>query len=83
VPVDTIELDNAVFTALSAEPLGIAAFVANTAGIATNAAQRSIYDTDNGALFYDADGSGGGSAAIRFATLTGGLSLTNADFTVV
>jgi hypothetical protein len=39
------------------------------------------YERDSGKLFYDADGAGG-SAGIHFATLTVGLALTNADFSV-
>ena len=36
-------------------------------------------NTDSGALFFDADGSGAG-ARVQFATLGTGLALTAADF---
>jgi Ca2+-binding RTX toxin-like protein len=82
VPADAIELDNAVFAALTVPgTLAATAFAANTDGVATDAAHRIIYETDTGKLFYDADGAGG-AAGIQFATLTAGLALTNADFVV-
>ncbi|WP_311270531.1 calcium-binding protein [Sphingobium sp. WCS2017Hpa-17] len=63
---DRIELDDAIFTTLSTGALSADAFVANADGVATTAEQRIIYDTDSGALFYDADGSGAGEA-VQFA----------------
>ncbi len=75
---DRIELDDAIFTALTAGTLSAAAF---TTGVATTAAHRILYDADTGALSYDADGSGAG-AAIQFATLQAHLTITNMDFLV-
>lgn len=46
---------------------------------ATDAAHRIIYDTDTGALYYDADGVGG-VAAVRIAVLATKPALTVADF---
>lgn len=81
VPNDTIQLENAIFTALGAP--GVLAAAAFTIGAAaTTAAQRIIYNSTTGALSYDYDGNGGG-AAIQFAKLSTGLGLTNADFVVV
>ncbi|WP_054303727.1 calcium-binding protein [Gemmobacter sp. LW-1] len=82
VGADMIELENAVFTGLATGALAADAFVANTAGIATTATQRIIYETDTGALLFDADGNGA-TAAIRFATLHSGLALSSSDFLVV
>jgi Ca2+-binding RTX toxin-like protein len=79
---DKIELENAVFTGLATGALAADAFVTNTAGIATTATQRIIYETDTGALLFDADGNGA-TAAIRFATLHSGLALSSSDFLVV
>jgi serralysin len=57
-------------------------FWKSTAGIAHDADDRIIYETDTGKLFYDADGSGA-SRAMHFATLAPNLALTNADFVVI
>jgi Ca2+-binding RTX toxin-like protein len=42
-----------------------------------------IYDTSTGNLYYDADGSGTGKAAIQFATLNGHPDLTASDLHIV
>jgi subtilisin family serine protease len=57
-------------------------FFASTLGVASSATHRFIYDTDDGKLFYDADGVGG-AAGVEFATLSTGLAMTNADFFVI
>jgi Ca2+-binding RTX toxin-like protein len=78
---DGIALKNTIFTALG--PAGELAASAFTTGTqATTAAQNIIYDSAHGYLYYDADGSGG-AAAIKFATLSSGLALTNHDFLIV
>ena len=78
---DRIQLDDAVFTALTAgSPMLAGEFT--TGAAATNTSQHIIYNSTTGALFYDQDGSGG-TAAIRFATLGVGLSLTSASFDVI
>jgi len=55
------------------------------AGITTanTANQRFIYNTTNGALFYDADGSLGGSAPLQIATLSGNPALNNTNLVVI
>lgn len=77
---DTIQFDIDVFTGLSAGPLQASAFVANTTGRAVDSSDRIIYETDTGALWYDADGSGAG-ARVLVATLSSGLALTEDSFT--
>ena len=78
---DQILLGSAMFTALSAGALSPDAFVANTTGVAADALDRIIYETDAGTLWYDSDGVGA-AAAIRFATLAPSLAVTHADFFV-
>ena len=41
-----------------------------------------IYNNLNGAVLYDADGSGA-AAAVQIATVSAGLAMTNADFVVI
>lgn len=77
---DTVQLQNAVFTQLTATG------VLNTAyfkiGPATDVNDFIIYNNTTGALFYDADGNGAG-AAVQIAALGANLALTNADFVVI
>ncbi|MBD2628351.1 calcium-binding protein [Trichormus variabilis] len=49
---------------------------------ATTGDQRFIYNNSTGELFFDADGIGGG-AQTKFAKLSTGLSLTDANFSVI
>lgn len=56
-------------------------YTQNSGGNATAASHRIILDTDNGKLYYDADGNAGG-AKILVADLTGVTSLTTANFVI-
>ncbi|WP_315859265.1 MULTISPECIES: FG-GAP-like repeat-containing protein [unclassified Cyanobium] len=78
---DTIELENAIFTALpSTGPLAASAFQIGTA--ATDGNQRILYNNATGLLSYDSDGNGA-VAAVAFARLTPGLALmSSSQFTV-
>lgn len=78
---DRIRLDDAAFAGLAAGTLADTAFVANASGQADTQAQRIVYETDTGKLFYDSDGAGG-TARVQFALLTAGLALDNTDFVV-
>jgi Ca2+-binding RTX toxin-like protein len=80
--VDSIRLENAVFTGLAAGTLAVTAFVQNTSGNAADASDRIIYETDTGALWFDRDGTGG-AAKVQFATLNPGLTLSASDFFVI
>ena len=82
VTADTIQLDDAVFAALTAGTLASAAFRANTTGLAGDASDRIIYETDTGELYYDANGNASGGGVL-FAKVGVGLSLTNGDFVVI
>jgi serralysin len=79
---DSILLENAIFTTLtSTGVLSAAAFRVGAA--AGDADDRIIYDNASGALYYDADGTGG-IGQVQFATLVSHpLGVTNADFVVV
>ncbi|HEY5819425.1 MAG TPA: M10 family metallopeptidase [Mesorhizobium sp.] len=81
---DTFQLENAVMAKLGATTgvLAAAAFHKSVAGIAHDASDRIIYDTDNGCLYYDPDGNGA-AKAILLATLSTKLALTAADFVVI
>ena len=78
---DTIELSLAIFTKLALGVLDPAAF--GLGAVATDAAQRILYDDATGSLFYDADGSGAARAPVLFATVTPGLGLTADDIVVI
>jgi Ca2+-binding RTX toxin-like protein len=80
---DIIQLDHAIFTALTAlGTLAASAFVANASGYAESADNRLIYETDTGKLIYDSNGSAAGERHL-FATLDTNLAITAADFFVV
>lgn len=77
---DTIMLDAQIFTAFGFEGWILAdEFVVGSR--AQDSSDRIIYNRETGALLYDPDGAGG-LAAIRFAQLARGLSLTANDFYV-
>ncbi|PSJ51413.1 tail fiber protein [Kumtagia ephedrae] len=77
---DRIELAGTIFRGLSAGVLDASAF--HVGNQATSADHRILYDPTTGALSYDSDGDGS-SAAIHFATVTVGISLSNTDLFVV
>jgi Ca2+-binding RTX toxin-like protein len=83
VTADRIELDSAIFTALSAGALDPAAFHAG-AGILghIDADDRLLFDTSSGDLYYDADGSGAQEAQ-HIATLANGALLQAAHVEIV
>ncbi|MBD2480332.1 S8 family serine peptidase, partial [Anabaena sp. FACHB-83] len=80
-------VDDTIFVSASGFGGGLvagAAIAANRFVIgaaATTSSQRFIYNNVTGGLFFDADGTGA-IARIQFATLSAGLSLTNADIFV-
>lgn len=79
---DTIQLAGSMFIGLGPiGNLGVGAF--NTGTAASQADDRIIYNSANGALLYDADGLGG-AAGTQFATITGLTgALSAADFVVI
>jgi Ca2+-binding RTX toxin-like protein len=79
---DTILLDHLVFADAGDQgSLALGAFYKSAAGVAHDADDRIIYDTDDGALCYDSDGTGQ-AEAVQFAQLSANLNLSAADFIV-
>jgi Ca2+-binding RTX toxin-like protein len=84
---DAIQIDNAVFTAAGSDgALGTGVFVAaSDHSAAKTTASRFVFDTDDGKLYYDADGSAGG-AEVLVATFSANISsdpLTAGEFTII
>jgi len=80
---DSILLDNLIFTSVGGDgDLALGAFYKSSAGVAHDADDRIIYDTDSGVLSYDADGSGE-DAAIQYARLSTHLTLSASDFLII
>jgi len=79
---DSFHLDNAewMFSGLADGALAAAQF--HVGATAADADDRIIYNSANGALFYDYDGSGGG-VSIQFAQVSAGLAISHDDFLVV
>lgn len=78
---DTIQIENAVFKALTSTGI-LAAGQFRVGNQAQDSNDFIIYNKVTGALLYDADGSGAG-AMVQIATLGAGLALTNADIVVI
>ncbi|MDH4439852.1 MAG: M10 family metallopeptidase [Rhizobium sp.] len=79
--LDQILLDRDVFTDIGG--LGALLDAAFGSGAtATTADQRILHDRSSGAVYYDADGNGGG-AAVAITYVTVGLTLTHDDFALV
>ena len=85
VALDLIRLDDAIYSALTTGALASSAFESGpglTAAATTDG--RIIFDTDTGALYYDADGSGISFVAIQFAVIATDVDeLSAADFAVM
>ncbi|EHK75328.1 Hemolysin-type calcium-binding protein [Sinorhizobium meliloti CCNWSX0020] len=80
---DTIRLENGIFTAIvGTGVLTATQFVSNTTGLADDADDRIIYDSNTGKLLYDSDGNAAGGS-VHFATVDTNLGITAADFFVV
>ncbi|MEI8443375.1 calcium-binding protein [Mesorhizobium sp. CCNWLY176] len=77
---DLIQLDKGIFTGLAAGWLTAGAF--HTGSAAHDASDRIIYNSTTGALLFDKDGIGG-TAAVKFAQLSAGLSMNAGEFFIV
>ena len=83
---DELLFDNAAMTQLGANGAWAGGdgrfWAAAGAAAGHDADDRLVYNTSNGNLYYDADGSGAGAAQI-VATFQGGVSISAADITVI
>lgn len=80
---DVIQLQNALFTLLATPGILAAGSFASVADEADSDNGSTItYVSGTGNVYYDINGSANGGA-IRFAVLSAGLALTNADFEVI
>lgn len=77
---DVLVLENKIFKKLVVGDLNPAAFV--DGAVATAATAQILYDSATGALSFDGDGTGI-KAAIQFASVDAGTSLTASDFEVI
>ncbi|MDO9103778.1 MAG: cadherin domain-containing protein, partial [Methylovulum sp.] len=78
---DSLQLENSLFTQLTTTGvLDLDHF--KIGKVAADADDYLVYNNKNGALFYDADGNGSGSAT-QIAMLGVNLALTHADFVVI
>ena len=73
-------MDDAIFTGLAAGSLAASGFLSG-AGLtsAATAAQRVVYNTTTGDIYYDSDGVGG-AASQRFAINSNLTAVCNYDF---
>ncbi|EPX78220.1 M10 family metallopeptidase C-terminal domain-containing protein [Litoreibacter arenae] len=80
---DLILLDNLIFETVGGDgALSFDAFYQSSSGVAFDASDRIIYDTDDGVLSYDADGSGD-IESIQFARISTNLNLSADDFVII
>jgi Ca2+-binding RTX toxin-like protein len=82
---DDIMLDDAAFTTIGAIgnfAAGDTRFKANSGGTATETDDRVIFNTSTGQLYYDADGSGAGTAQL-IATVQSGATVAAIDIVVI
>lgn len=80
---DTIELHRSVFAALTEAGALAADLFKDIATGTKDASDRIIYDSRNGSLYYDADGSGTAFGNVRFAVLTDAPTISAVDFVVI
>ncbi len=82
VAADELQLENGVFTALSATPGILAADAFHIGANAADAEDRVVYNATTGNLYYDADGSGA-QAKVLICSMSAGLAMTNLDIEIV
>ena len=83
VVADTIQLENAIFTLLTATGTLAANLFENTSIAGQSGSEVIVYDKANGDIYYDTNGAGAAGGLVRFADVTNNTALTAADFVVV
>lgn len=78
-----IQLENAIFTALTATGSLAPSLFKDIAVAAKDANDRIIYNSATGVVYYDADGSGTAFGNVKFAVLDGKPMLSADDFFVI
>ena len=80
---DTIKLENAIFNSFANTGTLVAGnFVSGAGASALDGDDFLVYDTTDGSLYYDADGSGA-SVQVKIVSLTGIPTLTADDFMII
>lgn len=80
---DTFILDSSIFDEIGAKGvLSFGTFHQSSAGTAQDAGDRIIYNSRDGGLYYDSDGSGA-EEAMQFAHLNKNLDLSADDFIII
>ncbi len=82
VAEDMIYLESEYYTGLTEGALRASAFTANTSGVAQDASDRVIYETDTGKLYFDYNGSASGGRTL-VGRLDADLDLTYTDFAII
>jgi Ca2+-binding RTX toxin-like protein len=82
---DSVHLDSAVFTGLTAGPLDATAFVLTTSNkpVLETSNPCLVFNTKTGTLYFDADGSGTDASLVKVAIIGGKPTLSAANFEVV
>jgi Ca2+-binding RTX toxin-like protein len=80
IGIDKIAIDRSYYAAVG--PIGTLPNYAFGSAASPDASDRILYNSANGVISYDADGSGP-IAALPFAQVTAGLALSASDFLVV
>jgi serralysin len=79
---DVIWLDNAVFTKFASNgSIAKGNFMSSAVGVAKDSNDHLLYNSSNGNLYYDVDGSGAGGATL-FAQFSNVAALTYHDFLI-
>jgi Ca2+-binding RTX toxin-like protein len=80
---DIMVFKGSAFSGLAAGALDPSRFRANTTGLAGDASDRFIYDTDDKALYYDSNGNAAGGTQVLIAEFTSVTTMTAADIAII